>query len=255
MGNSGRRTNSVVAPRVPMLRLLVHVEGETEERFVSQVLKPHLVAKGYVSVSARIFGNARQRSRRGGIRSWESAKSDILRHLKEDPGVLATTMVDYYGLPQADGRAWPGRTESAKLSFDAKGPTVETAIAAEIASAMGWQGRYGNRFIPFVVMHEFEALLFSDCSSFAGAIGRPALAPALQHIRDGFRTPEEINDSPLTAPSKRVQGLVPGYQKPLLGAAAALEIGLVGIRKACPHFDHWISALEAEAARLNAPPA
>lgn len=49
-------------------RLLIHVEGETEETFVNEVLRPHLLHSGYARVSARLLGNARQRDRRGGIR-------------------------------------------------------------------------------------------------------------------------------------------------------------------------------------------
>src|SRR5687767_1727818 len=92
-----------------LTRLLIHVEGETEEAFVNEVLRPHLSAHGFTNVSARLMGNARQRDRRGGIRSWEHAKRDILNHLREDQGCLVTTMVDYYGLPSAGAGAWPGR--------------------------------------------------------------------------------------------------------------------------------------------------
>jgi hypothetical protein len=64
-----------------------------------------------------------------------------------------------------------------------------------------------RRFVPFVVMHEFEALLFSDCAAFGRGIYRPDLASGFQEIRDQFPTPEEIDDSPVTAPSKRVEAL------------------------------------------------
>lgn len=92
-----------------MTRLLIHVEGETEESFVNEVLAPHLYGFGYSKVSARLVGNARQRDRRGGIRAWSAIRLDILRHLKEDAGCLSTTMVDFYALPQTGERAWPGR--------------------------------------------------------------------------------------------------------------------------------------------------
>ena len=229
-----------------MPRLLVHVEGETEEAFVNEILRRHLLACGYASVGARIVGNARQRDRRGGIRAWPSVKQDILRHLKQDEGCLATTMVDYYALPQSGDRAWPGRALAGELPYAAKAEAVEDALAEEIAAHMGWDGPYESRFIPFVVMHEFEGLLFSDCAAFASAIGRPGLAISFQEIRDEFDTPEEINDSPTTAPSKRVENLVPAYQKPLFGNVAALEIGLDAIRGACPHFDAWLTALESQ---------
>ena len=104
------------------------------------------------------------------------------------------------------------------------------------------------RFIPFVMMHEFEALLFSDCERFAIGIDRPELADSFQEIRDAFPSPEAIDDSPVTAPSKQIEALVPGYEKPLLGALAALEIGLETMRAECPHFDCWISRLERRAA-------
>ena len=84
-----------------MARLLVHVEGQNEESFVNQVLRDHLVARGYYSVEARIVGNARLRERRGGIRAWQSVKRDIVNHLREDAECIATTMVDFYGLPAA----------------------------------------------------------------------------------------------------------------------------------------------------------
>ncbi len=87
-----------------MARLLAHVEGETEETFVNEVLWPHLQHYGYTVVSARLLGNTRQRDRRGGIRGWNSARDDILDHLKEDTGCLVTTMVDYYALPQSGPR-------------------------------------------------------------------------------------------------------------------------------------------------------
>jgi hypothetical protein len=97
-------------------------------------------------------------------------------------------------------------------------------------------------------MHEFEGLLFSDCAGFSRGIGRPALEGEFRKIRDQFTSPEDINDSPDTAPSKRVIALVPGYAKPLFGPLAAMEIGLVRIRQECPHFDHWLTQLESRIA-------
>lgn len=226
-----------------MPRLFVHVEGQTEESFVNEVLAGHLYARGYAQVSARIVGNARQRNRRGGIRGWDSVSKDIVRHLNEDRGCIATTMVDYYALPQSGAGAWPGRAEAGAQPFAIKAATVESALQQDIAEAMGADFD-PQRFVPFVVMHEFEGLLFSDCQAFADGVGDSGLAASLQAIRDQFTTPEEINDSPQTAPSKRVEALIPGYQKPLLGTLAALEIGLDKMRLACPHFRDWLTRLE-----------
>jgi hypothetical protein len=227
-----------------MPRLLVHVEGETEETFVNEVLAPHLRGRGYAQVSARMLGNARQRHHRGGIKGWDSARTDILTHLKEDPGCLVTTMVDYYGLPQVGERAWPGREAAGQLPFSQKAATVQAALLANISGEMG-DTFNRRRFIPYVVMHEFEGLLFSDCARFAQGIGYPDLVTKFQAIRDRFDSPEAINDSPLTAPSKRVEALVPRYSKPLLGTLAAIEIGFENIRDQCPNFRSWVDHLEA----------
>ena len=227
-----------------MARLLIHVEGETEETFVNEVLRPHLYMRGYENVGARLVGNARLRDRRGGIRAWNTVRKDIIKHLKEDQGCLATTMVDYYGLPQTGSKAWPGRAAAGTLPFAQKAATVEHALSADIYYELG-EGFDPSRFIPFVVIHEFEGLLFSNCALFSQGIGRLDLADAFQAVRDEFGSPEEINDSPFTAPSKRVERLVQGYQKPLLGTLAILEIGLANIRRECPHFNEWLSRLEA----------
>ena len=227
-----------------MARLLVHVEGETEETFVNEILKPHLWRFGFADVSARKLGNARLRDRRGGIRGWDSVRGDILKHLSEDPGCLATTMIDYYALPKSGVQAWPGRSQAGRLPFSQKALTVQDALLADIGKAMG-SSFNPARFVPYVMMHEFEGLLFSDCDRFSKGIYRPELAPQFQKIRAAFGSPEEINDSWESCPSRRIIALVPDYQKPILGALAVLEIGLPVIRAECPLFRAWLEHLEA----------
>ena len=226
-----------------MTRLLVHVEGQTEESFVNQLLAPHLYDCKFSSVSARLIGNARQRYQRGEIRAWTSVRRDIVNHLKEDPECVVTTMVDFYGLPDTGPGAWPGRLEASNLEFPKNAETVESAISADIYKEIESDSDK-EHFIPYVMMHEFEAMLFSDCDKFAKGIGYPRLASTFQGIRNKFGCPEEIDDSPMTAPSKRIESLVLGYQKPLMGVLASLEIGLTAIRSACPHFRSWLERLE-----------
>ena len=226
-----------------MTRLLIHVEGQTEETFVNYVLGPHLAGYGYSVVSARLLGNARQRSRRGGVKPWPVARKEIVHHLRQDPGCIVSTMVDYYGLPQSGQRGWPGRAAASRLAFPQKASTIEDSLLADVCGQMG-SSFNPDRFIPYVMMHEFEAMLFSDCESFARGIGRPGLAPDFQAIRDRFVSPEEIDDSPVTAPSKRIATLVPAYQKPIQGTLAVQQIGLDTIRAECPHFRAWLEQLE-----------
>ena len=154
-------------------------------------------------------------------------------------------MVDFYGLPAKGRGAWPGRLEAAKIAgtADDKAGTVERALSDSVAKAMGSSFNQ-RRFVPYVMMHEFEAMLFSDCSAFGVAIGRTSLTASLEQIRMAFETPEDIDDGQTTAPSKRILQLFPSYQKELMGNLGVLEIGLEAIRHECPHFSGWIERLE-----------
>lgn len=226
-----------------MTRLLIHVEGQTEETFVNEVLAPHLYQFGYSKISARLLGNARLRSRRGGICAWHAVRNDVVNHLKEDPGSLSTIMVDYYALPGSGVNKWPMRAESTLQPFPEKSIIIQNAIHAEICREMG-EGFLSQRFVPYIMMYEFEGLLFSNPSRFASGIGRDDLLNEFQLIRASFATPEHINDSPHTAPSKRIRHLITNYEKPLLGTLAILEIGLEAIRSECTLFNLWIHKLE-----------
>lgn len=234
-------------------RLLVEVEGQTEEEFVKNVLRPHLLALGYERVDARILGDARQRDRRGGITNWPSASKDILRHLHEDRGRIVTTMVDYYALPSFENGGWPGRKHAGGLvGASRRAEAVEDALLADIISRMS-KGFDPSRFVPFVTMHEFEALLFSDCERLAAALEEPGLTRTLSGIRAIFATPEDINDSRETAPSKRLISVMRGagkiYDKVVHGFLAFEDIGLDKVRAECLHFDGWLRRLEALAPR------
>ena len=231
-----------------MTRLLVEVEGETEENFVNYVLSVHLLAVGYTAVNARLLGNARSRKGRGGIKNWDVVRKSILNHLKGDRGIIVTTMVDYYGLPES----WPGHATAStgQKSVSERASVLEKALSDDISSAL--QSFDPRRFVPYVVMHEFEALLFSDPDKFAQSIGQhaqkvdlPYLSCKFRAIRSEFPTPENIDDSPETHPSKRISEFVPRYQKPLMGVDAAKEIGLDAIRNECPVFRRWLENLES----------
>jgi hypothetical protein len=162
-----------------------------------------------------------------------------LNHLRQDVNVVVTTMVDYYGLPQEGGREWPGRAMARLQPVGTRASFVEQQLSDDLRTILDT-----DRFIPFVVMHEFEALLFSDCVTFGEGIYRPEIGREMLSIREQFANPEEINDSPETAPSKRLRALEPRYQKPLMGSLGALAIGLERMRAECPHFDGWVRRLE-----------
>ena len=225
-----------------MIRLLLHVEGRTELLFINEALAPHLYNLGFVSVRARLMGGSRSNRGRGGVRPWESVRREILNNLSTDSELIVSTMVDYYGMPDD----WPRRANpfTAAISVSDRAKEIENDLLQDVCNEMGTSFN-PNRFIPYVMMHEFEAMLFSDCDSFGHAIGRSDLIGDFQGIRDDFTSPEEIDDSPLTAPSKRIEALLPGFQKPTMGVQAAQNIGLEAIRSECPHFADWLERLES----------
>lgn len=225
-----------------MVRLLVHVEGQTEETFVNEVLRPHLYDCGFTSVSARMLGNARSRVMRGGILGWAASQVEIARHLREDQGAHSTTLVDFYGLPSQGDGSWPGCATCPQGEPMNAHNHLQTEIHRDFRDR---HGDISDRFIPFVAFHEFEGLLFSDPAAMAKGMGSQNLQEQFENIRNGFESPEHINNSPVTAPSKRITALMPGYQKPFHGILAALEITLPRIRNACPVFNSWLNQLEA----------
>jgi hypothetical protein len=116
---------------------------------------------------------------------------------------------------------------------------IEKAMRDDIASELGG-GFKRDRFYPYLSMHEFEGLLFSNPKRLAEGIGRPDLELELSTIRSEFLTPEDINDDRTNAPSKRLGALVPDYDKVIGGNVAAMTVGLPVMKRECEHFRRWL---------------
>ena len=222
-----------------MVRVHVLVEGQTEETFVKGVLQPYF-NRHEIFLLARLIGKP---SHRGGIGEYPRARRDILVTLKQESRAFCTTMFDYYGMPDS----WPQREAAKHNPFSQKAGMIEQAILSDIAGELG-DGFNTARLVPYVQMHEFEALLFSDVKLLADGL-ELANDAAIQAIQNQFQTPEEIDDSPQTAPSKRILSLNPSYAKVLDGVRISQSIGLDMMRAQCPHFNEWIGKLEALASR------
>ena len=92
------------------------------------------------------------------------------------------------------------------------------------------------------MLHEFEGILFSKPDSFA-LIADNDVVDSIQAIRDGYPTPEHINNSPETAPSKRLEALIPNYAKIKNGTLLSKDMGIDIIMNECPHFKEWIQSI------------
>jgi len=183
---------------------------------------------------------------KGGGVSYARAQKDILLRLKQDRFAYCSTMLDFYGL----GKGFPGTPLPTNLSNLDKVIHIEQAVKQDII-AHAPELRADVRFIPYLQLHEYEALLFSNPAAFAGGINQSNLASQFQSIRDGFPTPEDIDDSPNTAPSKRVLDLCPSYSKVLDGTRAAIAVSVDTMRRECAHFRDWLTRLEHIGAQVQ----
>jgi hypothetical protein len=214
-----------------MIRLRILCEGPSEESFVNKVLAPHL-ATCRVMVTAPLIGRP---GHKGGRVSWPRLLHDLERHLS-DQEVCVSTLIDFYGMdPDFPGRSTKAATTQTKYQ------SVCEAMRQTLFSHLP---NRAQRFTPYVQMHEFEGLLFSSPEILARSMGQSGCVDELKAETKKFQTPEDINDSPSTAPSKRLLRINDRYQKVLHGTIAAKEIGLQTIRSQCPLFNAWISQLE-----------
>ena len=219
------------------VRLNFIVEGQTEETFVNQTLKPHL-SRFSVGVSARVVTTSKQRGVkfRGGLSTYAKAKRDITLWTKQDRNtdVRFTTMFDLYGLP-TDFPAYAAAVQNDP--FQRVG-ALEDALAKDISD---------DRFIPYIQLHEFEALILSDAGQLASQFDNCDEGIArLKTIVSSFDSPELINEGTNTAPSKRIIREIPEYEgsKVSAGPIVAATIGLPTLRSKCSHFAQWLDKLE-----------
>jgi hypothetical protein len=215
-------------------RLYIVVEGQSEREFVKTLLVPHL-ATWCLEVKPKVVVTNRKLNKRGGLDGYGGLRADLLRTFAEDadPSARFTTMLDLYGLPSD----FPGNTATRGKPRAIRVSAIEAEFAADLGEP---------RFRPHIQVHEFETLLYCDLGQLAQRIegSRSALAALAEQV--AALAPEDINEGPATAPSKRIIARVPSYErlKVRVGAPAAAAIGLPELRANCPHFDGWLTSLE-----------
>lgn len=216
-----------------MKKLLILVEGYTEEKFVKTVLNPHFETLNIFAVPIVITTKLVKSGQnfKGGVPSYNKVKKQILKLLGDTNALYVTTMIDYYGLPDS----FPGKTAMKGNSSYEKVIHLEQELFKDIED---------SRFIPYYSLHEFEAMLFSSPKVIAETMIKDNTVNDLQKIKNSFPTPEDINDNPETCPSRRLMNLFDVYNKPIYGVLISQRIGINVIRKECPHFNNWISRFE-----------
>jgi Domain of unknown function (DUF4276) len=221
-----------------VIRLHFVVEGQAEESFVNSVLAIHLGAFN-ISADVRCVATSRTRNRtyRGGLLDYARAKKDLVLWMKEDqnPDAYFTTMFDLFRLPED----FPGyATSKGRPDAYERVDSLEAALSQDLSH---------RRFVPYIQLHEFEALILSDPRKLGSEFAEHAdQIQQLVQLCSAYSSPELIDDGPLTAPSKRIIACIPAYEGRKVSAAVHViqEIGLGFIRLNCPHLDAWMRKLE-----------
>ncbi|WP_340621527.1 DUF4276 family protein [Xenorhabdus siamensis] len=217
------------------IEVMAIVEGKTEQIFVEKILQPYLAEK-------MIFISATQVSKpgqKGGDVRFSRVKKDIEMHLKQRPDTYVTTFIDYYGTHE-----WPG-LETLNRQWEPKkiAEHLHRSTQNKIHQLLSAQ-RADERFIPYIVMHEFEALLFSDKEILANELN--IHVQEVEQVLRECGEPESINNSPQTAPSKRLEKWSANgtFGKTTTGIAIAEKTGIPKMREKCPLFNEWLCRLE-----------
>lgn len=216
-----------------MRGIYILVEGATEEEFVNNCLRPYLNQYGIYDVRAILMQTSS--GFKGGDVSYSRYKRNVQLLLKREQDIIVTSLIDFYKL-KTD---FPKYNESLIILDKIKRVDfLENAISIDIND---------NRMVPYIQLHEFEGLLFSNHLVFDYI---PNISAAnLRKLRDAtleHDNPELLNDGFETAPSKRLIKLIPGYQKALHGPIMADELTVDVIKGKCVRFNSWLNNIKGK---------
>lgn len=211
-----------------MTRVIVFAEGQTEQKFL-QLVQNHLLQ--YDVYLSTILSKTSPKGK-GGLVNYVQIKNQIVIKCKEDPKAYCTTMFDLFRLP----KFFPGKDKIEKINNPLEKAKL---LEKEMEQDIGYDNFFAN-----LTVYEFEGLLFSDPVKLAQKLDTK-LTDEFVNIRKKFDTPEHINGSDHTAPSKRILNLYPTYKKIVNGISIAESIGLDEILKKCKHFKEWVDHLSS----------
>jgi hypothetical protein len=208
--------------------LYILVEGQTEEEFVKESLCPYLADQEIHEV--RPIKISTKVGFKGGFVNYDYLKRDALNLLKERREIVLSTFVDYFRIPTNV----PNYDECQSIyQINSRIECLENAIREDIGF---------ENFFPYIQKHEFEALLFSSNEGFASYYPK-SVSEQTQKVIEQFLNPEEINDNPNSAPSKRILNIVPEYSKVIDGNIIALEVGIETMLEKCSRFRTWVETI------------
>lgn len=209
-------------------RLYIVVEGQTEEEFVKEILCPYLTRFNIHDVRPILIKTSP--TQKGGFVSYEHLRNHVGKLLKkEGSNIVVTTFLDFFRAPVFPHKErWEDITDHHR-----RAGMMERVCEEDIND---------HRFIPYIQLHEFEALLFSSVNGYLGWFDEKVVQKVSEIIEE-YDDPEEINSRPESAPSKRLMRIITGYDKILYGNIIAMGIGIERILARCPRFRAWVDKL------------
>jgi hypothetical protein len=215
-------------------KVLVLVEGQTEEKFVRGVLGNFLAGKEIflTPIIIKTKREVRGPDHKGGVTSYKQVKRDLLPLLNDTSADIVTTMIDYYALPSD----FPGFAQRPIGTCYDRVKSMEEQFRLDFNHI---------KFLPYLQLHEFEALVFASEEKLPIAfVNKDKEIRQVVEINREFASPEEINEDPDSAPSKRLKIIFPEYQKTFHSQLILSQGNLEDLRGKCKHFNSWLLKLE-----------
>lgn len=222
-----------------MKRFHCIVEGQTEVAVFTSLLTPYIFEK---TGAYCLFTPIKHTG--GGIVQFSKILPELREHLKEKK--IVTTYFDYYGIHESHKFKFYNEAKIEQSNAQIGVDLLEKGMSETLVEN-GINTRY---FIPYIQLHEFEALLFSSSDSFELVYENKKITEEIQKVNNRYPNPEDINDSPKTAPSKRIIKIVEkyhtSYEKVVDGEDLATLTSLETIMDKCPRFKNWVDKITIE---------
>lgn len=216
-------------------------EGKSELVFASYVLSPYLIMKEIQVIPQALITNKRLNAK-GGMISFSHAMRDLENMMRqfndgEKNRRLFTTMFDLYALPND----FPGYEQSLRYKDYGQVEILERGFSAFVNK---------QNFIPYIQLHEFEALVLCNVPELVNMY--PDAEKKLKQLEtlivdDYNGNTELVDNGPSTAPSKRIIQALDGkyrYDKPQGGKLTTSSLGIPALRTRCRHFNDWLTKIE-----------
>ena len=216
------------------MNLFILLEGQSEEVFCKQILKPYFETKN-IFLKYSIFSTGKKYNGtkyRGGITDYSKFTKDINNVLNDQSYDLITTFIDFYGFLKIA----PFKDEIDESNCYARVAQTENRLRKDIKN--------NKRFLPYMNLHEYEIIYYIDETITKKILNNNFDGKKYKKIIQNYKNIETINENPDDAPSKRLERICPSYDKIYHSTLISQELQLTSILDKCKHFKEWIDQIE-----------